>query len=411
MEYDYIGAIKIKDGLFLGDQFASQDLEFIVTNKVSRIVNCACKQIPNHWESIGIVYMSLPWIDNDTQVIFQQEELINQVIKFMDDALNNGESVIVHSIRGHNRSIAVLCVYFMKKYRWTLYKTLQFMHSRRPDLEIRANFFNQLLAIESKFQKNGWGAKTYNWEEVYSQGDPEEMVLRNTYLNAQPQGVAEFKDHDQKPKTQKLRFAEKITMYIPPYEKIVFNKKKQSQPIETKSCLTGKTIQYEQQIQKSPRPETNLMSQTQPLQPIQPVHQRPSSQDVKRVVAKSDSSKFQQLPEATQSLKPKKQANNYMDSGEQFFLKSQQKINQEQNQGMAQNDRRPQTAPNQLRAPRLQVTPYKKNSTGNQRQDLTIQPNTQFKPMGNRQRAHSPNAVYNANPYVQKQFKTKPWKK
>lgn len=24
MEYDYIGAIKIKDGLFLGDQFAAQ---------------------------------------------------------------------------------------------------------------------------------------------------------------------------------------------------------------------------------------------------------------------------------------------------------------------------------------------------------------------------------------------------
>lgn len=42
------------------------------------------------------------------------------------------------------------------------------MHSRRPDLEIRANFFNQLLAIENKFQKNGFGAKTYNWEEVFS---------------------------------------------------------------------------------------------------------------------------------------------------------------------------------------------------------------------------------------------------
>lgn len=45
-------------------------------------------------------------------------------MKFIDEALNNGESVIVLSVRGHNRSIAILCVYFMKKYRWTLYKTL-----------------------------------------------------------------------------------------------------------------------------------------------------------------------------------------------------------------------------------------------------------------------------------------------
>lgn len=105
-------------------------------------------------------------------------------MKFIDDGLANGEGVIVHSARGHNRSIAVLCVYFMRKYRWTLYKTLQYMHSRRPDLEIRANFFNQLLALESRFQKSGLGAKTYNWEEVFTQGDAEELVLRNTYLNA-----------------------------------------------------------------------------------------------------------------------------------------------------------------------------------------------------------------------------------
>ena len=68
MEYEYIGAIKIRDGLFLGDQFAAQDLEFVVTNKVTKIINCAGKQIPNHWESIGIAYLTFPWFDNETQV-------------------------------------------------------------------------------------------------------------------------------------------------------------------------------------------------------------------------------------------------------------------------------------------------------------------------------------------------------
>ena len=40
---DMIGAIKIRDGLFIGDEFAAQDLEFVVANKVSRIINCAGK--------------------------------------------------------------------------------------------------------------------------------------------------------------------------------------------------------------------------------------------------------------------------------------------------------------------------------------------------------------------------------
>jgi hypothetical protein len=55
---DMIGAIKIKDGLFIGDELASQvrnarhffnihftvqDLEFVVANKVTHIINCAGK--------------------------------------------------------------------------------------------------------------------------------------------------------------------------------------------------------------------------------------------------------------------------------------------------------------------------------------------------------------------------------
>ncbi|CAD8077009.1 unnamed protein product [Paramecium sonneborni] len=94
-----MGAIKVKDGIFLGDLFASQDLEFIVTNKVSRIMNCASKVISNHWEEIGIVYLSYPWTDNDQQIIFQSDESMNSAIKFIDDALFNGESVIVLSVK------------------------------------------------------------------------------------------------------------------------------------------------------------------------------------------------------------------------------------------------------------------------------------------------------------------------
>ena len=45
MEEDMIGAIKIKDGLFIGDSFAAQALEFVVANKGSRIINCCGRQV------------------------------------------------------------------------------------------------------------------------------------------------------------------------------------------------------------------------------------------------------------------------------------------------------------------------------------------------------------------------------
>jgi len=53
-EFEMVGAIKIKDGLFIGDDFASKDLEFIQNNKVTRIVNCAGLEVDNSLMDIGV---------------------------------------------------------------------------------------------------------------------------------------------------------------------------------------------------------------------------------------------------------------------------------------------------------------------------------------------------------------------
>lgn len=190
-----IGAIKIKDALFIGDELAAQDLEFVVSNKVSHIVNWAGREIPNHWEPVGIEYLTFYWVDQDNQVLFDPEDNItNEIINFIDEALENGESCLVHSIRGQSRASVALSAYFMQKYKWSLYKTLEYLNSRRPDLEIRASFVSQLADFEQKLISQNRGPQTAHWEEV---ADPkiqlnrdrfypdEELILRNTYLNAQ----------------------------------------------------------------------------------------------------------------------------------------------------------------------------------------------------------------------------------
>jgi hypothetical protein len=65
MDSTLIGAVKVKDGLFIGDEFAAQDLEFVVTNKVTHIINTAKRQVPCHWEPIGVRYVKLNWLDSD----------------------------------------------------------------------------------------------------------------------------------------------------------------------------------------------------------------------------------------------------------------------------------------------------------------------------------------------------------
>lgn len=81
----------------------------------------------------------------------------------------------------------------MQKYRWSLYKTLEFLNSRRPDLEIRAAFVSQLADFEQKLIQQNRGPQTINWNEVADKNivlnqdefhPDEELLLRNTFLNA-----------------------------------------------------------------------------------------------------------------------------------------------------------------------------------------------------------------------------------
>lgn len=45
-----------------------QDLEFVVANKVTHVINAAARQIPNHWENIKVLYLSFLWMDAEGQV-------------------------------------------------------------------------------------------------------------------------------------------------------------------------------------------------------------------------------------------------------------------------------------------------------------------------------------------------------
>jgi len=185
MEDDFVGAIKIKDGLFIGDEYAAQDFEFVVTNKVTHVINTAGKQIPNYWETVGVAYLTYDWMDSENQIVFDPKgEVVEEIFNFIEEAAKLGEGVLVHSVKGQSRSCCVLTCYFMKRYRWSLYKTLEFLTSRRSDLEIRTSFYHQLLNLEAKLFQQSEGNVTVNWFEAGKEDDHEEMLLRNTFLNA-----------------------------------------------------------------------------------------------------------------------------------------------------------------------------------------------------------------------------------
>lgn len=51
----------------------------------------------------------------------EQNEILNEIVKFIDEAVEVGESTLVHSIKGQSRSCCVLAAYFMKKSDYTYF--------------------------------------------------------------------------------------------------------------------------------------------------------------------------------------------------------------------------------------------------------------------------------------------------
>ena len=194
MDCSLIGAIKVKDGLFIGDEFAAQDLEFVVTNKVTHIINCAQRQVPSHWEPIGVKYLKLNWLNDESQNLFEsKDDLFDNIFDFMNAALSQGESVLVHSVTGQCRCCVIILAYFMKRFNWTLFKAIEFLNSRRPDIDLMPNFVQQLAALENRLIKVGKGPKSADWENMSEQDDHEEKLLHNTYINSR---TGEFESYN-----------------------------------------------------------------------------------------------------------------------------------------------------------------------------------------------------------------------
>jgi len=77
----------------------------------------------------------------------------------------------------------------MKRFKWSLFKTLEFLNSRRQDIDLRTGYLTQLSALEGRLFKEEKG-KSNKWDESVT-ADVEEQIIKNTYLNAQ---MSQFAD-------------------------------------------------------------------------------------------------------------------------------------------------------------------------------------------------------------------------
>ena len=102
---------------------------------------------------------------------------------FIDKGIKKGEGVLVHSVRGQNRACVVVLIYCMKKYGWSLRKSIDYIGSKKHDVDIPIYFLNQLAQFEGRLgitEKPTIRSETWSVDGVK---DDDEMIMRNTYVN------------------------------------------------------------------------------------------------------------------------------------------------------------------------------------------------------------------------------------
>ena len=183
MEYrtEIINITKIKEALFIGDKTEGTNLDVILQFKISHMINASGNQILNQFETIGVRYLTLNWSEYSSHQLFDsKDEMQNKIISFIDNAIENGEGLLVFSLKGNNRAYIIVIIYFMKKYFWSLNKCIEFLMAKKKDLNISVYFLKQLREYEGRIKTK----LSKDWYNLNNIKDNDEFLIRNTYLNS-----------------------------------------------------------------------------------------------------------------------------------------------------------------------------------------------------------------------------------
>ena len=184
--FEILNISKIKEGFYIGDKISAISLDAITQFKITDIINCTGKQIINQWESIGINYLTLNWNEVPNQILFDsKDEIVEKIMSFIEKSLHEGEGLLVHSFKGQNRACLIALIYLMKKYKWSLLKSMQYLKSKKNDVNIMPNFYAQLEKYQQRLIQRGELSRDIPWE-FENLIDDEEKLMRNTYMNGLP---------------------------------------------------------------------------------------------------------------------------------------------------------------------------------------------------------------------------------
>eukprot|EP00928_Gymnodinium_smaydae_P081063 TRINITY_DN6463_c0_g1_i3.p1 TRINITY_DN6463_c0_g1~~TRINITY_DN6463_c0_g1_i3.p1 ORF type:complete len:387 (-),score=114.39 TRINITY_DN6463_c0_g1_i3:193-1284(-) len=184
------GATKIKDGLYVGDERAALTFANLHSEmKVTHIVNCADHIVWNYAAvaGSGVKYLLFRW-ENDgfATVLDDDDQNANKLFDFIEEGLNAGGCVLVHSTSADENALVAMAAYLMRKYAWSWRKTSYYLQDVNLKTRRISSFLtNQLTNYERRLQAVGCDEEVT--EEAAGRDEEvkeEATLLENTVYNS-----------------------------------------------------------------------------------------------------------------------------------------------------------------------------------------------------------------------------------
>ncbi|KAK2945238.1 hypothetical protein BLNAU_19814 [Blattamonas nauphoetae] len=105
---------------YLGSKDAAISRQFITSQRITHMINCATNSVPNIVTVTQCSFLSLYLIENDVASLFDKtNKTIARICHFLDSAMEQDGIVLIHSPKGHNRAMLVAAIYLIHRYAWS----------------------------------------------------------------------------------------------------------------------------------------------------------------------------------------------------------------------------------------------------------------------------------------------------
>lgn len=124
----YLLPSEIIQGIYMGCYKSAINYDILNKYNIKYIINCAFDPKNSNYIKFEKIKYYLFNLDDDPS---QLNKIIDIIIKFIDEGLENG-NILVHCMRGINRSGSVIMNYLMKKYDLSYETSFQILKNGRP---------------------------------------------------------------------------------------------------------------------------------------------------------------------------------------------------------------------------------------------------------------------------------------